>query len=1097
MLNLLPTPSPNHLQYRDAPLHSLGGSATFPTHDELAFLGLDKDSPQTFAEAGYLASEAPGASADGSGESLQDAVSNLTACLGSQSSDFDFQSSIWGLPPTFSMSHVSSFSPPSGPCRDNRPRKNRKSCHRRAGDYASTSPSQFDVEFGMMERSNNKLITHSLLQIYHDVLENNLVCWLADDTCPYKMRKRSDRLAKMNIGSAAVTFMQGGAPILPEWGGVWSNRIYRRVTHLDQVARASRMVRLTRAESNSASRALDLVVMAFASQFSQGRKLRRPCRLGSADPSELDEPQDIADELAEEFEQNLQLSVWEQAKRALQDVSEVESYKVVYAELIFGLTQRPRTNHDSANDLYLPTGKAPGARSSVAPRVMDIMSRDGPPTFLERAARKIQSLKYNFEANESGFMETSQSYQQHKDTRKIDMEERGTIGMLYWLAVMFDTVSSSMNERPIALADEECQNDAAEKRAKAAAASKAQQSSHRWDLNLFAQDGPETLHWPCGYDLAAEAVTRSAPIKVLLFRHVSYLQNALRKKCYPLVEEIIQSTISTYRYWNTTYGAFFRDLVRDYDAVPPRIKSWFICMAVPWHLGSLMLSDLIDFVDKNSLGSKEATASRVNSKMTARIRTSSAIELSDLARVTSPQANKEGINTPADQLPDLHFAVNQGPLLTEPWTVLLIRAFAKAALYHLGVAEDLRQHECDVLGHDDNDLEQSLTRSEYCITALWSLGRKSQMAKDIAEILHQDCTNSPRLPVSTTLPLSMKDIQVFIADATNLVNRAFWSTLSESTTTIPALYLGSIIGESFLNHTGWRWSYGTWSIVTPIVAIPRIAIVTVLQMRAKKHGLQAKSFASITGCTADRPIWKKVFHLIWTEIDFLGLVLLIGSFNPHRWKEGSFIAMLVTGVLCFMGSLVWDLKVAKKPYIPWKMANRTVIAGCAIQMFNFLGYSLFTIFFPSYLQVVGHFSPAHATRIDNSLQVAFQIAGLLVAVGMKYTKNARYWLLAGPPLVMLGQGLMVYLVDTPSGGHGSQVAFIASKVVSDIGRTLFQTAGQASVQAIVIPTKACSRDSISGAVWRNTLPNKLSQFLPEKEKGSAPMIFQSIVNAME
>ncbi|KAL3965578.1 hypothetical protein ACCO45_002582 [Purpureocillium lilacinum] len=62
--------------------------------------------------------------------------------------------------------------------------------------------------------------------------------------------------------------------------------------------------------------------------------------------------------------------------------------------------------------------------------------------------------------------------------------------------------------------------------------------------------------------------------------------------------------------------------------------------------------------------------------------------------------------------------------------------------------------------------------------------------------------------------------QVFIADATNLINRAFWSTLPESITTIPALYLGSLIGEGFLTKTGWRWSYGAWAIVVPVVAIP-------------------------------------------------------------------------------------------------------------------------------------------------------------------------------------------------------------------------------------------------------------------------------------
>ncbi|KAL3459787.1 siderophore iron transporter mirA [Aspergillus heterothallicus] len=359
--------------------------------------------------------------------------------------------------------------------------------------------------------------------------------------------------------------------------------------------------------------------------------------------------------------------------------------------------------------------------------------------------------------------------------------------------------------------------------------------------------------------------------------------------------------------------------------------------------------------------------------------------------------------------------------------------------------------------------------------------------------------------------------QVFIADATNLVNRAFWSTLPESITTIPALYLGSIIGERFLYDAGWRWAYGTWAIVTPIFAIPLAAIVALLQRRARKHGLVAKSLAAVAECHPSDPTWKKVYQLVWSELDFFGVILLVtglslilvpvsltGSFNPQRWKEGSFIAMLVVGVFIFAAFLVWDFKFAAKPFIPRRMTNRTVLAGCFVQTFDFMSYTLFTIFFPSYLQVPGQFQPAHATRIDNSLRVAFQIAGLLVAVGMRYTKNSQYWLLAGPPLVIIGQGLMIYLVDE---ANGTEVTFIVSKVISGIGRALWQTAGQVSVQAVV-PRQDVAvvtglfqaansvggaiGTSVAGAIWRNTLPDKLKTYLPDNEKDAALSIFQSL-----
>lgn len=55
----------------------------------------------------------------------------------------------------------------------------------------------------------------------------------------------------------------------------------------------------------------------------------------------------------------------------------------------------------------------------------------------------------------------------------------------------------------------------------------------------------------------------------------------------------------------------------------------------------------------------------------------------------------------------------------------------------------------------------------------------------------------------------------------------------------------------------------------------------------------------------------------------------------------------------------------------------------------------------------------------------------------------------GPPMILLGQGIMIYLVDMGDGQHANEAAFITSKVISGIGRALFQTAAQVSVQASV------------------------------------------------
>ncbi|KAG5800540.1 hypothetical protein H9Q69_000427 [Fusarium xylarioides] len=605
--------------------------------------------------------------------------------------------------------------------------------------YPNFSPSPFTSDSLIMQTSNRYMITESLLQIYHDVLENNLACWLAEENCPYKLQvvARASPAPEPNLGATPGP-SRHNPNLPPEWGAAWSNRMYRRVVELDRAAQSARLINLTRSESQAASRVLDLVIMAFTTQWAQGNRRQERFSMGANDFAT--EADDLADALNQEFEESLQQSVWEQAKRALQDVVDVESYRVIYAELIFGLTQKPWASDEYQQKSFgSKKGKSgKGIKENAMPEIIEIMSQEGPHIYLERATRKIHALKFRFEASESGFMETSKKHA----PRRLTEENRRTIGLLYWLAVMFDTVSSSMNERPVALADEDCQHEDADQilADSMRAAQKSRRGSQRWEMELFIQDDAAKptvgTRWPCSYDDAMQMVAKSAPVKILIYRHLSYLQNALRKReCPQAIEEIIQQTTLLYRYWNMTHGAFFRDLIRHYDTVPPRIRSWFFCIAVPWHLGALMLADVLEFIDKNNYGLDQARQKRLSGNVAARIRKASAIELADLAQVTTPRLFQEaGIN--AAQLPDYHFAVSEGPLLTEPWTVILIRGFTKACLFHLDMADDFQQHEGDLLGHDDSeDFQDSLRRAEYCIRALWCLGKKSEMSRNITKVL--------------------------------------------------------------------------------------------------------------------------------------------------------------------------------------------------------------------------------------------------------------------------------------------------------------------------------------------------------------------------
>ncbi|RMJ13149.1 hypothetical protein CDV36_007174 [Fusarium kuroshium] len=571
----------------------------------------------------------------------------------------------------------------------------------------ATPPSPFSTESSLASCSSNQPLVQSLLQIYHDVMENNLACWVTDSTCPYMT---SDMYKPPVLGDP-----NGKDSPAPEWGASWSNRMYQCVLRLDRAAQPT-MIHLTPIENRAASRALELAIMSFSSQWQGGQRMES---FPSASPNHLDSP---AERLALGLEQSLRDLLWKQARTALQEVSELECFRVIYAEFIFGLTQRPWTDDDFTSTFRISSVSS--RQDTLESEIARIFSQENSSVYLDRAVRKAHALKYRFDTSEAGLFQESEP--------KFSPQDRQGIGFLYWLLVMHDTVCSPMNERPVVLADEDCVMDALKQHLPAQGSSGALQVNYRWKLDMFLHDDPDSPQvprWPCSYATAAKAIIKSTPIKILLYRYVFYLQNAIKnKESKRSVENCLQGAVSVCRYWDMTYSPFFSDLVRNYGSVPPRLKSWFVCIHVAWNLGMLLLADLIDLIDDKGMSNKTAAQARRSIDFVARIRMNGALELSELARADT--ASKEA-------LPGYHFAVQESPLLTEPCTAIFIRGFMKASLYYLSLAADLwgqeGVHHRDFNKHQG--MKDSLMRLDACLRALWCLGRKSGLARRVTSLM--------------------------------------------------------------------------------------------------------------------------------------------------------------------------------------------------------------------------------------------------------------------------------------------------------------------------------------------------------------------------
>ena len=68
---------------------------------------------------------------------------------------------------------------------------------------------------------------------------------------------------------------------------------------------------------------------------------------------------------------------------------------------------------------------------------------------------------------------------------------------------------------------------------------------------------------------------------------------------------------------------------------------------------------------------------------------------------------------------------------------------------------------------------------------------------------------------------------------------------------------------------------------------------------------------------------------------------------------------------------------------------------------------------------------------------------------MRYTKRSQIFVLIGVPVVVLGQGLQIYLTNKDGVGPASEVAFITAKTLVGVGRAFYQTAAQVSIQGVV------------------------------------------------
>lgn len=186
--------------------------------------------------------------------------------------------------------------------------------------------------------------------------------------------------------------------------------------------------------------------------------------------------------------------------------------------------------------------------------------------------------------------------------------------------------------------------------------------------------------------------------------------------------------------------------------------------------------------------------------------------------------------------------------------------------------------------------------------------------------------------------------QVFIADSSNLLNRAFL-TLLPVFPFLVTVWLGPTIAGAVLRSSSWRWGYGMWAIILPAAFLPLALTLLLNQRKAQRLNLIKSS----------RSKWRKtnfvgVLRWTWFDLDVGGLTLLSAAVTlilvpltlaanaKNGWKNASIIAMIVVGVVCLIILPFYESskKLAPKPLLSLHLLKqRTALAGCALAFWYF------------------------------------------------------------------------------------------------------------------------------------------------------------------
>ncbi|GAA6044621.1 hypothetical protein JCM8097_003410 [Rhodosporidiobolus ruineniae] len=350
---------------------------------------------------------------------------------------------------------------------------------------------------------------------------------------------------------------------------------------------------------------------------------------------------------------------------------------------------------------------------------------------------------------------------------------------------------------------------------------------------------------------------------------------------------------------------------------------------------------------------------------------------------------------------------------------------------------------------------------------------------------------------------------IIMADLTPLKWRAFAMGALNVPYLCTVWYTAEIV-DALSAEDKWRWGYGMFAIIYPVIWIPACAAMYWLESRALKDKLINVEVAQTGADDAlvaeqhfehqEKTFMQKV-KTVYEEVDTIGLILLgfgwsllLLPFSLYGGADGGFknrslIAMLAVGSACLVAYPLYEWKFAKFPSMPKRILfNRSFITAVVINVVYMIAAYLQLLYLASYVYITQDIDIVHWGYYNNIQNMGLCGVAIIAGYLFKVTGRFKFWQIFGLGIRIIGYGLLVdkngvrsyakLCISQLFAGAGSAFSSLGSQVAAQASVPHQDLALVCALLLLWSSVGAAIGDAVAGQHWGATMPTNLRKYIP-------------------